>query len=648
MSSPFTTNISILNALDSELQLSNSVTPSLASSLWGSLSTDAPASNLATQVVGFNRDIGITDGDTWTFSTAFTLDGIAILLQEQMTGTLLGSTMSQSMSAGNISTGFINTNDSHSIQFSGASGAVYLLSWNLTLEVDLYASIEYTVAVLIPAYRTITPVMQQVTTVVMLMLENRSLDNVLGWLYNDKAPAVVFPDGSAPAFDGIPADASNSYQATSYSPQLGTQSYNTPCRVPAYDPNEPMPNVEKQLYANADGVLPSTHPWALTPGMQGFAADYHEDYISSEGEVMGAYSQTQLPVLYGLAQQFAISDRWFASVPTQTDPNRAFSICGTSLGAEVNSEISNTTYANANTIFNVLGSSGKTWGLYWQMDNPLATGEPLTSYAPYTNYYFPRMLQAANGTTASFQSFLQAATAGTLPNFCYLEPFWGGGVGVAYDQNQWIGIQGNDYHPPAWVGPAEADLNTLYQTLVNSPQWNNMLFIITFDEHGGTWDHVAPSACVPPDGSVGASGFTFNRLGVRVPTLLISPLIAAGTVFRAPSGAVQDFDHTSFLATLCKWAGVDPASSGLGQRTAIAPTFEAVIGTTVRTDKPSFVVPAGYAQQGGGTGAFLGINPSAHSGQQLNIHDLREVTDSTRSAEIFGKKLEGMMAGKPD
>lgn len=644
MSSPFTTNISLVNALSSGLSLNNSISSYLSPSYWGILSNTAPTGANGAQVLGFNRDKGITNGDTWTFTTAFTLDGVNVQLQEQLTGTAFGSKMSQSMSAGAATTGFQDTTDSISIHFTGVSGTVYALVWNLALDGSVYYSIQYTISVLTPAYQSITPVMPQVETIVMLMLENRSLDNVLGWLYNGSAPAAVYPAGSSETFDGIPANAVNDYGTTPYSPQNGTQNYNNPWRVPAYDPGEPMPDVEIQLYADSQGDMPP-NPWSATPTMTGFAYNYYADYVASVGEVMGAYTADQLPVLYGLAQNFAVSDRWFAGAPTQTDPNRAFSICGTSLGAEVNSDISGTTFQYANTIFNVLGASGKTWGFYWQMDNPLGTGEPSTSYAPFTSYYFTQMNSAPNGSTASYATFLTGAASGTLPNFCYLEPYWGGGKGVPFDQNDWVGIQGNDYHPPAWIGPAENDLNTLYQTLVNSPQWPSMLFIITFDEHGGTWDHVAPPAAVSPDGSVGASGFTFDRLGVRVPTLLISPLIASGTVFRAPTGSANDFDHTSFLATLCKWAGVDPSSALLGARTAIAPTFEGVVGTTVRTDKPSFTVPSDYAQQGGGTGAFIGINPEAHSNQQINVHDVREAIDSSRSPEIFKRKLEDLMRG---
>ena len=128
--------------------------------------------------------------------------------------------------------------------------------------------------------------------------------------------------------------------------------------------------------------------------------------------------------------------------------------------------------------------------------------------------------------------FSSALAAGVdVPSFCYLEPFWGGGKGYPTG-NDFIGLQGNDYHPPAWIGPAENDLNVLYETLRASKQWDHMLFIITFDEHGGTWDHVSPSATVAPDGNV--STFDFKTLGVRVPTILVSPYVAPGTVFRAP------------------------------------------------------------------------------------------------------------------
>lgn len=642
-----TTTISVTNSLDEfPLALTSTVLPALSSEYWTPIGNSATPNGQPVNAVWFNRNEGIKKNKTWIFTTSFVLDGITVLLQEKVTGTTAGSDMWQSMSAGGSATGWVDTNNTASIQFTGASGAIYRVVWTLSGSGSGYKNINYRITLLQPGLKPITPVMTQVKTVVMLMLENRSLDHLLGWLYRDGAPAIVFPAGSSPKFDGIPPGASNSANGTSYSPPYGTSGYPEYYRVPAFDPYEAMDQVKFQLYGNASGQMPGGYFWDQTPPMTGFVENYSASYIQRPGEVMGGYNNVQLPVLYGLAENFAVSDRWFSSAPTQTDPNRAFSVCGTSLGAESNADIDASTYVNANTLFNLLGDGGKTWGMYWQSKNPLGTGEPITSWNPYTSYFFPRMLSAKNGGVYPYETFLSALTAGTLPNFCYLEPFWGGGKGDEADSNNsdWVGIQGNDYHPPACVGPAEASLNTLYEALVKSPQWKDMLFIITFDEHGGTWDHVPPPAAVPPDIRVGNSGFKFDRMGVRVPTILVSPYIQKGTVFRAPDGSTYDYDHTSFIATLLKWAGIDPTSSSLGARVSVAPTFEDVLSTTRRTDTPRFTVPQGYADQGGGLGNVsldqLGPYP-------LNVHEFREAADDSKTLEEFEARLRALTYKPP-
>ena len=176
-------------------------------------------------------------------------------------------------------------------------------------------------------------------------------------------------------------------------------------------------------------------------------------------------------------------------------------------------------------------------------------------------------------------------------------PIGVGGVNPTY-------VQGNDYHPPTWVGPGEDFVNKVYEALIaNTNAWARTLLIITFDEHGGTYDHVDPGwGAVQPDNYQGANGFLFNRYGVRVPTLLVSPWIPAGTVFRAATGSAHPFDHTSLIATILKWKRVDPKQAGLGERVASAPTFEDALGDEPRSDIPTFVVPDGYADQGGGAG----------------------------------------------
>ena len=98
----------------------------------------------------------------------------------------------------------------------------------------------------------------------------------------------------------------------------------------------------------------------------------------------------------------------------------------------------------------------------------------------------------------------------------------------------------------------------MYHAIRQGPQWNETLFVVTFDEHGGTYDHRPPPTTINPGSQRGTSGFNFDRLGVRVPTILVSPFVEAGTVFRAPDGSAHPFDHTSLVKTLLMWAGVDP------------------------------------------------------------------------------------------
>src|SRR5207247_5792593 len=116
-------------------------------------------------------------------------------------------------------------------------------------------------------------------------------------------------------------------------------------------------------------------------------------------------------------------------------------------------------------------------------------------------------------------------------------------------------------------------VSEVYSALIaNADAWQGTLLVITFDEHGGTYDHVDPGwGAVTPDQYRGPDGFAFDRYGVRVPTLLISPWVSAGTVFRSPSSTLK-FDHTSIIATILGWCGADPAKAGLGARAPGPPT----------------------------------------------------------------------------
>ena len=449
-----------------------------------------------------------------------------------------------------------------------------------------------------------TTVMPKIRKIVLLMLENRSLDAVLGWLYEgvDLQCEQVYPPGSPRRFDGIQAGAQNRVGSRAYAPDRGTQHRFQPLRQPRWNPNEWWENVGNQCYWNADGV-DTVRRWArdATPPMTGFAKDYAAFY-DSPGEVMGAYSNAQLPVLYGLAEAYAVSDRWFSSVPTESNPNRAYGLCGSSQGAVNNSDA---LYYQLPTFLNLLKDAPepKTWALYWQY-NGSEDMDPRKGGTCFTEDVFPyvrRAVERGEGVSAYWDEFFERAAAGTLPDVSYIEPFSTGGYGFPWGTD-FIGLQGNDYHPPGWVGQAEWDLNRVYEALRDGPHWDETLLVITFDEHGGTYDHVPPPPAVKPDDHPSLRDFQFDRMGVRVPAILVSPYVRPGTVFRAPTDSPYPFDHTSVISTVLRWAGVDPARAGLGERVARAPSFHEVVGDTFHANTCDFVLPPDYEHMGGAKG----------------------------------------------
>jgi hypothetical protein len=172
----------------------------------------------------------------------------------------------------------------------------------------------------------------------------------------------------------------------------------------------------------------------------------------------------------------------------------------------------------------------------------------------------------------------------------FLEPVW-----ILSDK------PATSYHPAAEDGttPGEIALNDIYEALKTGPKWNETLLIITFDEHGGLFDHVPPPYAHSPWPNDENDGFKYDLMGVRVPTILVSPWIKEHTVFRSPSGIA--YDSTSILATLLSWYGIPKARWGLGERTYHAPTFQGVFQCeSPRNDAPELQPPpSGGAERTG-------------------------------------------------
>jgi phospholipase C len=396
--------------------------------------------------------------------------------------------------------------------------------------------------------------LSSVQHIVQLMLENRSFDHMLGFIYPNKAGP-----GGVP-FDGLTGTESN--LDTSGAPvtvfQIDTSKAGA-YFMPGADPGEGYANTNAQLFGAGQ---PPTPPVASNSGfVTNFDASITYDERNNRtpvpgtvaSNIMGVFPPAALPVLSGLARGFAVCDHWFSSVPTETFPNRAFACAGTSQG-HMNDSASSYT---VQSIFGLMTAHGLSWKIYGYDAEPLTKGNfPDTANAPATCF----------GKFADFQS---DAAAGTLAQYTFLEPSWGS--------------TGNSQHPNYDVALGEALIQQVYQALYSGPGWDQTLLIVTYDEHGGCYDHVSPpSGAVPPDNSVGEFGFDFTRFGVRVPAVLVSPLIAEGTIFNVPAGGTP-IDHTSVLKTIEQRWGL-PA---LTARDAAAPGLGDVLTlSTPRTDDP--------------------------------------------------------------
>jgi phospholipase C len=413
--------------------------------------------------------------------------------------------------------------------------------------------------------------------IVYLMLENRSFDQMLGLLYGG---ARQTPDGQP--FEGLTGQESNPDSTGREVQVYAIQASDPhPYLLPGADPGEGFQNTNYQLYSTdepAAGATPTNRGFVINfaSAIASDRARHYKDTLpdAHPEQIMGVYTPELLPVLSGLAKGFAVCDQWFASAPTMTMPNRAFALAGTSQG-HLDDHVKIFTCPS---IFGRLSDKQIDWAVFGYNRDPL------------TRHDYPDTQSADESHFGHFRDFQTRAANGTLPAFTFLEPSW--------DAN------GNSQHPNYDVSKGEQLIHDVYYAVRNSPQWDATLLIINYDEHGGNYDHVAPpnDATPPGDGSVGEFGFGFDRFGVRVPAVLVSPLIKAGTVFRAKQGHI---DHTSVLKTISERWGTEPltardqAAASLGDVLTLAKprgaTDDPLAGVTAPTSgimHPEAAVPS--------------------------------------------------------
>ena len=409
--------------------------------------------------------------------------------------------------------------------------------------------------------------LQSVNHIVVLMLENRSFDHMLGFLYSSQGN--VSPTGAA--FEGLTGQESN--LGPNGNPVAVSEATNATRNLyysPGADPGEGYLATNAQLFGNA--------PPSAQPTNSGFVTNYADTLAweskdpswrvlpgTVDADIMTIFTPATLPVLSGLARGFAVCDQWFSSAPTETLPNRAFACAATSQG-HMNDDTKTFT---STSIFGLLADHGISWMIYGY-DSPPLTRQTFTDITDQDDAHF-----------GLFTDFTAAAAQGSLAAFTFLEPSWES--------------TGNSQHPNYDVALGEQLVYDVYNALRGGPAWANTLLVVTYDEHGGCYDHwPPPSGATPPDNSAGEFGFDFKRFGVRVPTVLVSPLIEAGTVFRVPGRAT--LDHTSVLKTVeLRWR-----LPSLTARDAAAPDVGSVLTLAApRTDDPlsGVTVPVGGRTQ---------------------------------------------------
>lgn len=253
----------------------------------------------------------------------------------------------------------------------------------------------------------------QIDHIVHLMLENRSFDQMLGFLYTDSQNKT----STGQSYDGLTG---NEYNLDSSGNKVAVfridKSHPSPYLMPGCDPREGFLPANLQLFGR------ETPAPTAKPNNGGFVVNFdnaitydqtHDRPDSIPGvkasDIMGMYDPSVLPVMSALARGFAVCDAWFCSVPTETYPNRAFALTGTSLG-HLKDDFK---FLHTPSIFGRMTDAGLDWSAFGY------NGEP------YVRTDYPDTKAAALSHFGQFSDFQARAKAGTLAPYTFLEPAWG-------------------------------------------------------------------------------------------------------------------------------------------------------------------------------------------------------------------------------
>jgi phospholipase C len=337
--------------------------------------------------------------------------------------------------------------------------------------------------------------MPEIKHIVVLIMENHSFDNLFGMVPHRVA-------GRA-GVDGL------------------TLTHGKPVNVNPDQQGQPV----RAAHASSPCQLPKVPTQSWNASHQSYDRGRNDGFVRASGPIaMRFWDQRDLPFTYSLVKHFPIGQRFFASTLAQTYPNRRFFFSGTASG----------TIATDNTTFSIPAANGTVWD---RLDAHKIDWAVYFQNLP-SFLIVPGSASAARGPRLrNFTKFLPDVAAGRLPQFTFLEP--------NYDTTS----QEN----PQDLQVGEEFVAQVVHALMRAPTWKHTALFITYDEHGGYYDHVPPPRAIKPDSiapilAPGDHPGAYDRYGFRLPLVVVSPWAKPGYV----SSVTQDLTSlTAFIER--KW-----------------------------------------------------------------------------------------------
>jgi phospholipase C len=427
--------------------------------------------------------------------------------------------------------------------------------------------------------------------IVVLMMENRSFDHMLGYL---TAEGMTDVDGLTPELFNLDRDGDVihpvAFDATDAKLQRRGEALQR-----KLDPDHSVKGVQTQLGIGYPGPRHPAHNG-------GFVKSFIESRNPKDGVgkslwmvPMGHYTSKDVPVYDHLARQYCVCDRWFASVPGDTWPNRLYAVTGREGPNVANSDgllkalpdlpplrqLRSLPVFDEPAFTRQLADDQWRWyshdpatlrlidARYRRAEHPMRD-----NFAFFDSRKVSFVTKVAERGIVRGNSFLDDAADDKLPQVSWIDPNF---IDVSV-----LETQSNDDHPPSDIRAGQAFVLEVYNALLHSKGWRDTLLIVTYDEHGGFYDHVLPPPVAAGDGG------KHKTLGLRVPALIVGPRVKR-QVLHGPPGSAEgrqpQFDHTSIIKTILLAFAEKPAAAlaAMPKRVQRAPDLGSVLGP-VRTD----------------------------------------------------------------